>query len=152
MLVINCAGIEVSFQHIFVHLKEKVKDSFFQAPFTIHLCQYSGKYPRLSRGRPGFNSPTERNFFNLFWNVYLEITCKKIMYTNQKKQPIFSSTKYPVYSCLLLFHMVRDGATSYYRPSLPLTHRPLAEFQINLSTFKKLLRLQSAVTMQCTAV
>ena len=73
MLVINCTAIVVWFQQIFVHLKEKLNYSFFQASFTIHLCQYSGKYPRLSRGRPGFNSPTERKMFFIlsyhFWQI-----------------------------------------------------------------------------------
>ena len=45
---------------------------------VIHLCQYSGKYPRLSRGRPGFNSPTESNFL-LFFLLVHESFAKSIL-------------------------------------------------------------------------
>ena len=46
------------------HYDEKNRDIVSKLDSTsfINPRQYSGKYPRLSRGRPGFNSPSGRIF------------------------------------------------------------------------------------------
>ena len=59
---------------------------FLSFPFIImYLCQYSGKYPRLSRGRPGFNSPTERTLYHIFLCLVTRQDCqsKSIIITLQ---------------------------------------------------------------------
>ena len=49
--------------------------AFFDEKRYFDPWQYRGKYPRLSRGRPGFNSPAGRSSF--FWKLldYKDLQC-----------------------------------------------------------------------------
>ena len=51
--------------------------SWVRSPHWVHdPRQYSGQYPRLSRGRPGFDSPSRRFFLHLLTISYPACTHK----------------------------------------------------------------------------